>query len=232
MRETFHNIGPGPEYALSRSAVDMLFWGAVLVSLGYLVGEELTAPSLAPHANLGRMVLMVGGCSIYGWLARSRLWPEALALMILAVLQVVMMAGGMAIYTFELFSPSVRDVDVVIRAKSLLLGVDFALVLVLVILLRAARRESHPGFILGLVFFGSMACLCIAAPFVFGTGFWQSLPELAQQPEVRQWFGAIQVALVVFSLIPLVKTHRMLRGHEGRTSGPRPSAESSGGDGA
>jgi hypothetical protein len=204
-----------PPYGLTRSAVDILFWGGIMVLLGHLIyvghAGEL---HIAPHGRLGRMLLLVGGCMVYGCLLRSRLRSYAMVLMILCILQAALMAGGLAVYISGLVSPRVQDADVVMRAKSIEFGLDFAILLTLVTLLRAAGRSSRLGYLIGLLFYGILTLLCVLAPLWLPKPFWERLPQMLATTHAEAALMAAKVILTVAAIIALVKTRRLLLGHE------------------
>lgn len=210
-----------PAYRLTRSSIDILFWGGVLVVMGYPLhlGSFRELP-IAPHASLGRVLLMIGGCMVYGCLAKSRLMPYALALMILCILQAVLMALGTGLYTL---GGRARELDMVLRAKSLELSLDFAALTVLVVLVRAAGRSTRPGYLMGMFLYASLALLCLLAPLALKHGFWtRTLPDVLTAPRAQRPLMGVHVVLVMAALVALVKTHHLLRGHE---IAPRPPRE-------
>ena len=86
----------GPDYTVSRAAVEILFWGGVLVLLGHLLSPWPSAqlrmanelPRIAPEAlpilfqaRLGRVLVLVGGAFLYGSLRGWALKPQALLLL-------------------------------------------------------------------------------------------------------------------------------------------------------
>jgi len=199
-----------PGQLLSAHAVELLFWGGVLVALGYLFYYQPTEGlRIAPHARLGRMLLLVGGAFAYGSLRGTRLAPQGALLLALCILQALMMAVGWLVYAFGANAGRFFAPQVVARARSLALGVDLAAVFALLVLLRKAGRASRMGFFLGAVFFISSAVVCLVAPVLLSDSFWLAVLDWPASEAAERPAGAVQVALVVFSLIVLIKTYRL-----------------------
>jgi hypothetical protein len=200
---------------LSPNAVELLFWGGVLVILGYLFhyqpeGGEHVALRIAPHARLGRMLLLVGGAYAYGSLRDNRLLPQAVFLLALCILQVLLMAAGWVLVTFDISPDDLLQPAMVARGRSVALGVDLAIILALLLLLRRAGRASRPGFILGASFFGSASALSLVAPLVLPDRFWLAVPDWPASVAAQSPAMGLQVSLAVFSLIVLIKLYRLV----------------------
>lgn len=202
---------------LSSHAVELLFWGGVLVILGYLFhyqpeGGQHVALRIAPHARLGRMLLLVGGAFAYGSLRDNRLLPQAVFLLALCVLQALLMLGGWIIFTFDVDAGQLLTAAMVARGRSVALGVDLAILFALLLLLRKARRASRAGFILGATFFGSASAFSLVAPLVLPDAIWRRVPGWPTSVAAQSPAMALQVALAVFSLIVLIKLYRLAHG--------------------
>jgi hypothetical protein len=202
------------ERVLSPHAVELLFWGGVLVILGYF----LYLPGglhIAPWARLGRMLLLLGGAFTYGSLRRTPLARLAAFLLALCVLQALLMAGAWVVYVFHVGAGRLLVPTMVARFRCATLGLDLALLL----LLHGAGRASRLGFALGAAFFPVASLALLAAPFVLGEPFWQNAVkwyagEAAQSPAM-----ALQIALTVFALIVLIKLYRLTHGPAGAATG-------------
>jgi len=195
---------------LSSHAVELLFWGGVLVILGYLFHYQPEhGLRIAPHARLGRMLLLVGGAFAYGSLRDNRLLPQAVFLLALCILQALMMLGGWVIFTFDIDADWLLMPAMVARGRSVALGVDLAIILALLMLLRKAGRASRPGFILGASFFGSASAIALVSTLVLPDRFWRAVPTWPVSATAERPAMGLQVALAVFSLIVLIKLYRL-----------------------
>ncbi len=195
---------------LPAHAVELLVWGGVLVILGYLFHyQPEEGLRIAPHARLGRMLLLVGGAFAYGALRDNRVLPQAVFLLALCILQALMMLGGWIIFTFDIDPDRLLSAATVARGRSVAFGVDLAIVFALLLLLRKAGRASRAGFILGTVFFGSVSVLSLVAPLVLPDRFWRAVPGWPQSVAAQSPAMALQVGLAVFSLIVLIKLYRL-----------------------
>jgi hypothetical protein len=200
----------GTDQILPSHAVELLFWGGVLVILGYLLHYQPEhGLRIAPHARLGRMLLLVGGAFAYGSLRDNRLLPQAVFLLALCILQALLMAGGWVVYTFDIDADRLLLPAMVARGRSIALGVDLGMVFALLLLLRKAGRASRPGFILGATFFGSACAIALVAPLVLPDRFWLAVPGWPAGVAAQSPAMGLQVSLAVFSLIVLIKLYRL-----------------------
>lgn len=208
------------ERILSPHAAELLLWGGVLVILGYfLYYQPEERLRIAPHARLGRMLLLVGGAFAYGSLRGSRLSGRAALLLALCVLQALLMAGAWVVYVFHIDGGRLLVPAMLARFRSVTLGCDLAVIFALLLLLHGAGRASKLGFALGLLFFPIASLVLLAAPFVLGDPFWQAAlgwpaSEAAQRPAM-----ALEIVPAVFSLIVLVKVYRLTHPRAGATAG-------------
>ena len=214
---------------LSPHAVELLFWGGVLVILGYLFHYQPEhGLRIAPHARLGRMLLLVGGAFAYGSLRDNRLLNQAVLLLALCILQALLMAGGWVAFTFDIDPDSLLVPAMVARGRSVALGVDLAILFALLLLLRKAGRASRPGFILGATFFGSTSALALVAPLVMPDAFWRAVPGWPASAAAQSPAMGLQVSLAVFSLIVLIKLYRLTHGRPRAAPSPSGGPDSAG----
>lgn len=209
------------ERILSPHAAELLLWGGVLVILGYfLYYQPEERLRIAPHARLGRVLLLLGGAFAYGSLRRSRLSGRAALLLAVCVLQALLMATAWVVYVYH-FEGGRLPVPAALlaRFRSVTLGCDLAVIFALLLLLHGAGRASKLGFALGVLFFPIASLALLAAPFVLGDPFWQAAlnwpaSEAAQRPAM-----ALEIAPAVFSLIVLVKVYRLTHPRAGTAAG-------------
>ena len=199
---------------LSPHAAELLFWGGVLVILGYFLYYQppQTLMRIAPHARLGRMLLLLGGAFAYGSLHNSRLARPAAVLLTLCVLQAALMAGAWVVYVFHIDGGRLMVPAMIARFHSVTLGLDLAVVFALLLLLHGAGRASRLGFGLGVAFFPAASLALLAAPLVLGDAFWRTALDWPSSEAAQRPAMALEIAPAIFSLIVLIKIYRLTHG--------------------
>jgi hypothetical protein len=201
-------------------AVELIFWGGVLVVLGHLIfypppelqPDGVMTVRVAPHGRLGRVLLVVGGAFLYGSLTGRRLRLQALILLVLSALQALFMGAVRALYIFESARVTLFTPGMVARAWSLELGLDFAILVALLMLLREARLVSRGLFWVGPLFWLTLALAALFAPILLPEAFWQKIFVWSESESASGVLSVVGPALAVLAFILLVKMRRLLHG--------------------
>jgi hypothetical protein len=217
-----------------RVGVELFFWGAVLVVLGHVLSyRPPEAMRVAPHARLGRMLVLIGACFVHGGLSNTRLarWSAVFACVCGAqfVLTIVAWAG----FHFGLFGEIVARPAAIMRVQSLEIAFDLAVLVALVQLLGAGGVISRAGHRLGLVFYGSLSLTALAAPAVLGRQFWLHVHTYLSSETSQPPLAAGRVIVIVLTLVVLIRAHRLLgSGAFARLEISTPGDDGGGGDAA
>jgi hypothetical protein len=194
-----------------RVGVELFFWGAVLVLLGHVLSYRLAdALRMAPHARLGRMLVLIGACFLHGGFSRTRLARWSAVFVSVCAAQFAFMVVAWAGLHVGLFGRSIIRPDIVARVRSLEIALDLAVLVALVQLLGAGGVISRAGHRLGLVFYGSLAGAALVAPAALGRDFWLWLHAYLGSDSAEPAIVVGQVTVIVLTLIVVIRAHRLL----------------------